>query len=251
MAPWVVLARHATITTDNKTSAQTGRSLVWDLPLRLFHWLLALSVTASWITAEAGYDWTEIHFLLGYCALTLISFRIIWGFVGTTHARFATFIRSPKNVFAALTTLFSRQPGDSVGHNPIGGWSTILFITLVAVQAGTGLFISDDIFYAGPYNGTISNSLAGNLAAVHHTNIVLLQIAVVIHLLAICWYTLGKRTKLIAPMFSGKKDLSEAQRSSAIDSSKLVKALLVLTIVVVLVTLLVQLAPAPSLEDYY
>ena len=150
-----------------------------------------------------------------------------------------------------MPKLFSRQPADSVGHNPIGGWSTILFITLIAVQAGTGLFISDDIFYAGPYNGTISNSLAGNLAAVHHTNFLLLQIAVVTHLLAICWYTLGKRSKLIAAMVSGKKDLTGAQRNSAIASSNTAKALLILIVVVVVVTLLVQLAPAPSLEDYY
>ena len=139
------MARHArpvTINTGNKNNdAVPRRYLVWDLPTRLFHWLLALCLTGSWLTAQAGYDWTETHFLLGYCSLALILFRIIWGLVGPRHARFSFFCRGPKAVFKALPKLFSRQPADNVGHNPVGGWAVILFIVLVCIQATTGLFI--------------------------------------------------------------------------------------------------------------
>lgn len=261
----VPLARRVTINTDNKTEATPGNSLprrydsghlgtrylVWDLPTRLFHWLLALCLTFSLITAKAGFDWTEIHFLLGYCSLTLIVFRLVWGVTGTTHARFREFAKGPATVLRALPKLFSRTPADSVGHNPIGGWSTILFIALVTLQAGTGLFISDDIFYAGPYNGAVSSALAGTLAGIHHTNALILQIIVIVHLLAILWYALGKRTNLVGPMITGKKSLSDAESADAITSSQLPKALLIIALAALLVTLLVQLAPPPPVDDYF
>jgi cytochrome b len=243
--------RRATITTVNKTKSATSGSLIWDLPTRLFHWLLALSLCASWITAEAGFDWTETHFLLGYCSLTLILFRLVWGVVGTTHARFKEFVRGPRTVLRSIPALFSRKPSTSAGHNPIGGWSTILFITLILTQVCTGLFISDDIFYAGPYNGTISSSLAGTLASVHHTNFMVLQAAVVLHIAAIAWYAVGKKSNLVKPMISGRKILSAADGSVSIGSSRLAKAIVIFVTAVLLVTLLVQLAPPPVVEDYF
>lgn len=204
-----------------------------------------LCLIGSWITAEAGFDWTETHFLLGYTSLGLVLFRVVWGFVGTTHARFGNFLRGPKAVLSALGKLFSTKPADSVGHNPLGGWSTVLLIALVGVQAGTGLFISDDIFYAGPYNGVISSDLAGNLAGIHHLNFTLLQVFVGIHIASVLWYQFGKRSKLINAMWHGRKTLPQQQAAQAISSSRLVRALLLITIVAVAVTLLVQLAPPP------
>ena len=220
---------------------------MWDFPTRAFHWLLTLSLLGSWITAEAGFEWTETHFLFGYCSLGLIAFRIIWGFVGTRYSRFRNFIKGPAAVWDTGRKLFTRNPPDEVGHNPLGGWSVMIMLLLVGVQATTGLFISDDIFYAGPYNAVVSSSTAGSLAAIHHTNFVLLQIAVATHLAAIIWYRLRKKAVLVTPMVTGKKMVPN---NAAIASSKPVRALIITALVIMFVTLLVQLAPPPAMDNF-
>ena len=221
---------------------------MWDIPTRVFHWLLALSLCGSWATAEAGFEWIDTHNLLGYCALGLVLFRLLWGLVGTRHARFADFIKGPRTVLAAVPKLFSRSPGTAVGHNPIGGWSALLLLLLVAVQAGTGLFISDDVLHEGPYHHVISSDLAGTLAQIHHLNFTALQVFVGIHLLAIAWYRFGKKTSLVAPMVTGKKYLSDP--SEAIASSQLVKGLIIAAVAAGAITALIQLAPQPTFDEF-
>lgn len=246
---WALPARRVTITTDSKTNAQgQTSSLVWDFPTRAFHWLLALSLCGSWATAEAGFEWIDTHNLLGYFALGLVLFRLLWGIFGPRHARFSSFIKGPRAVLATVPKLFSRRPGTDVGHNPIGGWSAILFLVLVSVQAGTGLFISDDVLHFGPYNHVISSSLAGQLAQVHHLNFTALQTFVVVHLLAIAWYQFGKGTGLVGPMVTGKKHLQDA--SLGITSSQLLKGLIIGALAAAAVTALIQLAPEPKLDDF-
>ena len=220
---------------------------MWDLPTRAFHWLLTVSLLGSWITAEAGFEWTETHFLFGYCSLGLVSFRILWGFAGTRYARFSNFVKGPATVWHAGKKLFTPDPAKEVGHNPLGGWSVLLMMLLVGIQAATGLFISDDIFYAGPYNAVVSSSTAGTLAAIHHTNFVVLQVAVAIHLAAILWYRVRKKTALVTPMVTGRKHVAE---NAGISSSKLIRALLIGAAVAVCVTLLVQLAPPPAMDNF-
>ena len=221
---------------------------MWDFPTRAFHWLLALSLCGSWATAEAGFEWIDTHNLFGYFALGLILFRLLWGILGTRYARFTSFIKGPRTVFATLPKLFSRQPAEDVGHNPIGGWSVLVFMVLVGVQAGTGLFITDGIMHAGPYNHVISSDLAGQLAQIHHLNFTALQVFVLIHLTAIAWYRFGKDSRLVGPMITGKKNLQDA--SLAIASSQLGKGLLIAILAAAAVTALIQLAPEPSLDDF-
>ncbi len=224
------------------------RSLVWDLPSRLFHWALALCLVGSWATAEAGFDWTEWHFRFGYAAIALVVFRVLWGFVGTRHALFKNFVRGPSSTFENLQSIFKRSPSAYAGHTPLGGWSVILMLILVAVQAGTGLFISDDIFWSGPYNGVVSSSTAGTLAQIHHLNFTALQIVVALHIAAIIWYRLGKNTRLVGPMVHGRKTL--ADNSEAIESSRWPLAALVFIVVAAAVTALVVFAPPPPVDDY-
>lgn len=224
---------------------------MWDLPTRVFHWLLAICLLGSWATAEAGFDYTELHFLLGYTSLALILFRIIWGFIGPRHARFSSFLRGPATSITSLKQLFSRQPGADAGHSAIASWSVLALLLLVAAQASTGLFISDDIFYAGPYNGVVSNATAGKLAGVHHLNFNVLQAMVLLHLCAVGWYRLGKKTDLVGPMLHGHKQLPAELSDQAIDSSRTGAALIVLTLAALAVTALVQLAPPPPIPDYF
>ncbi|XOV83972.1 MAG: cytochrome b/b6 domain-containing protein [bacterium] len=225
-------------------------SLVWDLPTRLFHWLLVFCLAGSWITAEE-FDWFEYHFLFGYTSLGLIIFRILWGFIGPTHARFSTFVKGPVQVFNSARQLLNRNPSPYVGHNPVGGWSTVLFLAVVATQATTGLFISDDIFYAGPYNAVVSSSTAGELAGIHHLNFNVLQALVVIHLCAIIWYQWGKRTALIKPMISGRKTLPAEQAAQAISHSHLLRAAVLASVVAAGIVALVQLAPPPAPMSFF
>jgi cytochrome b len=110
------------------------KRLVWDLPLRLFHWLLVLSLAASWYTAENGEEslvigerfltYIELHFYLGYFALGMIAFRIIWGFIGPKHARFSSFLAGPGRFSGYARGLLRRDSTPAVGHNPLGGGSS-------------------------------------------------------------------------------------------------------------------------------
>jgi cytochrome b len=221
------------------------KRLVWDLPLRLFHWLFALSLGASWATAEAGFDWMEIHFWLGYWTLGLLAFRIIWGFVGPKHARFTSFIKAPSALWKYLRGLFSGASTQTVGHNPAGGLMVIIMLALVGVQATTGLFATDDIVWSGPYNGAVSGETAETLTSLHHANFNWILAAVALHILAILFYALVKKQNLVHAMVTGHKPALHVPEHEAITSSELVKALIVILVSAGAVWWLVSSAPPP------
>lgn len=167
------------------------KRLVWDLPLRVFHWLFALSIVASWATAKAGFEYMQYHFYLGYWMIGLVLFRVIWGCIGPRHARFANFLRGPATLLKYFRSLGGRGAAvNTAGHNPAGGLMAIAMVAMVALQAGTGLFATDDIAWSGPYTPAVSASLAGKLTSLHHANFNWLLGAVALHLLAIGFYWL-------------------------------------------------------------
>jgi cytochrome b len=126
-----------------------------------------------------------------------------------------------------------------------------LFLAVVATQATSGLFISDDIFYAGPYNGVVSGSTAGELAGIHHLNFNVLQALVLIHLSAIIWYQWGKRTQLIKPMVTGYKVLPVELAQQAIPHNYLLRAVIAGSLVAAAVVALVQFAPPPAPMSFF
>jgi cytochrome b len=227
----------------------TDKRLVWDLPLRLFHWALVLSILGSWLTAEAGFDWMQIHFYLGFWTLGLVSFRILWGFIGPKHARFASFIPSPKQLVTYARTVFKRDSTPAIGHNPMGGLMVILMILMVAAQATSGLFVTDDIAWAGPYNPSVSAALAGKLTWFHHLNFNVLAGAIGLHVLAILFYAFYKRQNLVSPMLSGHKP-AQVAGSDSIPGSQLIKALVLAVVCAGAVYWLISSAPPPP-EIYY
>ncbi len=261
LLPKEVSSTEEVSSTKEESQPEATGTLVWDLPLRLFHWALALSLVGSWITAEAGFDWTETHFLFGYTALGLISFRLVWGLLGTPNSRFNNFLTGPKAIIRALGQLKEKAPPGEIshiGHGPLGGWASVVLLALVMTQAVSGLFISDDIFYAGPYNSAVSNSLADYLGWLHHTNFNILLAAVALHLVTITWYLLGKKENLIKPMLTGKKNINpslakhktqpETQPTTqpAVPSNPLWRGFFIAIFVLVMVVLLVNLAPEPE-----
>lgn len=219
------------------------RALVWDLPLRLFHWGLALAFGISWITAKAGIEWADAHLYSGYSVLGLIAFRLIWGIVGTRHARFRNFIRGPRALIAGLGTLIKKTAPRAPGHSAVGGWASIVLILLMLGQAVSGLFITDDILFSGPYNSIVSSAVADNLGSFHHFNFNLLIIAVSAHLCIMLWYLLRKRHNLVAPMVTGYAQYAPDQ---GIRSSEIIRALLCASAAAGLLGLLITLAPEPE-----
>jgi len=228
-----------------------GTVLVWDLPTRLFHWLLFASLGGCWITAEAGVEWRDLHMQLGYVALGLVAFRLLWGFTGTRHARFASFVRGPAVALRHLRALLSGPAAPRhAGHNPAGGLMVLLLLALVGVQAASGLFVDDDIMYAGPYAGAISGDLADAIESLHHRNFTLLQIAVALHVAAIVWHRF-RGEPLVAAMWHGRKPAEGLAADDGIEHAFPWRAVAAIGIASAAVVALVLLAPLPPVDDYY
>lgn len=232
------------------------KRLVWDLPLRLFHWLLVISLLASWYTAEMSskgefielggksFGYAEVHFWLGYWALGLICFRILWGFVGPKHARFASFIPGPRRFATYAGKFFRRDSRPSTGHNPMGAPVVLLMLLLVGAQAVTGLFLVDNTeIFSAPYHATVGEGTSSKLMSFHHFNFHLLQWVVVVHVAAILFYALYKRQNLVSPMVTGRKPGELVPDAEAIPGSQLLKALIVALIAAGIVWLVLSQAP--------
>jgi cytochrome b len=182
------------------------RARLWDGPTRLVHWGLVIALGVSWWTAETGH--LEWHRWSGYSALGLLVFRVLWGFVGSEAARFSSFLKGPGATLAYLRTLSSRAPSTTVGHNPLGALSVVAILLSLIVQITAGLFAVDvDGFESGPLSYLISFEQGRFASKIHGINFTILQILTVLHLTAIAFYLVYKRTNLIGPMITGRRTL--------------------------------------------
>ena len=224
---------------------------MWDLPTRLFHWLLVISLAGSWWTAENGIQWMEWHFRFGYFAAGLILFRIIWGFVGPKHARFSNFIRSPAKVLAYMTTLGKRDSAPSTGHNPLGGIAVLAMLLLIGFQVTTGLFATDDIFSMGPFNPLVSGDLADTLTSLHHLNFNFILGISALHVLAIGFYWFWKKQPLVGPMITGRKRGALAGTGRPIASSRFALGIAVALLCAGIVYGALSLAPQPAMDEFF
>jgi cytochrome b len=227
-----------------------SRRLVWDLPLRLFHWIFATCIVAAYVTAKLGFDWMQWHFYLGYTTIGLLVFRILWGFFGPRHARFSSFLHKPSAIWLYCKGMFQRESKPSIGHNPVGGLMVIAMILLVAIQAGTGLFTTDAVVWAGPYNPAVSESTAGLLSTLHDWNFNFIMAAVLLHVAAILFYAFYKNQNLVVPMLNGHKPATLVPEHEAISHSQLLKALVVSLVAAGFVYWLLAHAPVVSDNTY-
>lgn len=182
---------------------------VWDLPVRIFHWSIAILFGISWWSGTSDSAGMEIHEWSGYAILTLVIFRVLWGWVGGTTARFSHFLVAPRRAFAYLRTLFSRQPSHWVGHSPTGGWAVMLLLAALATQAMLGLFSNDDILFDGPLSAWVGKSVSDAVTGFHSEFFDVLLVLVAIHIGVVLYYVFGKKENLIRPMFSGRKELPQ------------------------------------------
>ncbi len=191
---------------------QPIRLRVWDLPTRLFHWALAACIVGSLVSAKIGGNAFAWHFRFGYAILALVLFRLAWGFAGSRYARFASF---PPNPTAAWRRLRGEDDAaQEVGHGPLGALSVYAMLASVALQAGTGLFASDDILWDGPLKDSVSNATSATLSAVHLVNRYVLIALIVLHLAAIAWYTRVRRRPLVRAMIDGNLALTAPEAGS-------------------------------------
>jgi len=216
------------------------KKLIWDLPTRLFHWTLTVLICGSWYTVEVAGD-MDTHMLIGQTILVLVLFRIVWGFVGTRHARFAAFAYGPGDIAAYARSLAGRSGTGYAGHNPLGGAVVFLMLALVLAQTATGLFATDGDFYSGPLNDLISARAGNRVTEFHELNFNVLLLVIIVHIAAAFFYLLFKRENLIAAMITGRKS-DPSGRYEPIDGSQLISAGIVLLVVAAGVYALVTFA---------
>jgi cytochrome b len=210
---------------------------VWDFPTRLFHWLIAFGVGLSWWSGELG-EFTY-HAWVGYMILVLVCWRIMWGFVGSQHSRFADFLRGPKGVWAYL-----RGTEDSpVGHNPAGGWSVAVLLLLLLVQSFSGLFNSDDLIFDGPFYFAASVGFRDFMGVVHEYAFYALQGFILLHIAAVVYYQWIKKMPIVQAMIYGKA----ASRVGQSGPAPLWWALVIVVLAGGTLWWAVSLAPKPQL----
>ncbi len=189
---------------------------VWDLPTRLFHWVLAGVVTGSVITAQIGGNAMVWHFRLGYAAFTLLAFRLLWGFVGGRWSRFASFVHGPGALRRYLRGDHRADEHLEVGHNPLGSLSVCALLGLLIAQVATGLVADDEISNVGPLNRFVSDSTASRATAWHSEwGQWLIYGLVGLHVAAIAFYRWRLGRNLVRPMLTGDKPLPAATPASA------------------------------------
>ena len=189
---------------------------VWDLPTRIFHWVLALCVVGSVVTAKIGGNALEWHMRLGYVVFTLLAFRILWGLVGGRWSRFASFAYAPGTVWRYLRGASRPHEHHEVGHSPLGALSVFGLLAILAAQVGTGLFADDEIATTGPLNKFVAGSTGLALTGWHKGwGQWLIITLVVLHVAAIVFYLVGRKRNLVRPMWTGDKALPADVPASA------------------------------------
>ena len=176
---------------------------VWDLPVRLFHWIVVLLLAAAYITWRL--NWMDWHVWIGETVLTAVLFRILWGCVGSDTARFSQFVASPRAALRHLAHSLRREPDCQVGHNAAGSWMVLVLLALLLAETLTGLYVNNDVADEGPFTEIAPAAVSNAITALHTYLWDALLTAAAVHVLAIALYALAKGHNLLAPMISGRK----------------------------------------------
>jgi cytochrome b len=175
----------------------TSTNPLWDIPTRIFHWLIVCCLPIAWWSAEE--ERFDVHQWTGYTVLVLVISRIVWGFIGSRHSRFTDFVVGPARVLAYLRG----QGSSSVGHNPLGGWSVLLLLSLLLAQAISGLFNSDDVLFSGPLYYWADSDFRDAMGVVHDVAFNGLLALVCLHVVAVLYHQLKLKEKLLQAMLRG------------------------------------------------
>ncbi|MDR0717140.1 MAG: cytochrome b/b6 domain-containing protein [Azoarcus sp.] len=188
---------------------KTRRVKVWDLPTRLFHWLLVALVAATFVTGFIGGNLIEWHGDLGLAIAGLLAFRLVWGVIGSTYARFAQFVPGPARILAYL-----RGQWHGLGHNPLGAFSVLGLLALLLFQVGSGLISDDNIAFTGPLKSLVSQETSDWLTGLHKQNAWLLAALASLHVASIIFYAVVKKDYLLLPMITGVKVVDDSDANA-------------------------------------
>jgi len=170
---------------------------LWDIPTRIFHWLIICCLPIAWWSAEE--QRFDVHQWTGYTVLVLVSSRVVWGFIGSRHSRFTDFVVGPARVRAYLRG----QGSSSAGHNPLGGWSVLSLLSLLLAQAVSGLFNSDDVLFSGPLYYWADSNFRDAMGVVHDVAFNGLVALVCLHVVAVLYHQVKRKEKLLQAMLRG------------------------------------------------
>ena len=188
---------------DEGRGGQVPRRVrIWDLPTRLFHWLLVALVAFSIVTAQLGGLWLDWHMRSGYAVLALVVFRLLWGVAGSRYARLSHFVRGPRTV---LEYLRGDHEGAHVGHNPLGALSVLAILALLLLQGSTGLFANDGSFTEGPLARLVTSASSDLLSTLHRWGELAVYAMIGLHVAAVLYYLFVRRENLIGPMITGDR----------------------------------------------
>ncbi|MBT1444525.1 cytochrome b/b6 domain-containing protein [Shewanella sp. JM162201] len=201
---------------------------VWDLPTRLFHWLMVALLGLLWWSAEVGeMQW---HQVFAYALMALVLFRLLWGFIGSDTARFNHFLHHPLTVIQYAKAAASKGVKGHHGHNPLGGYMVMTMLLVLLVQLGSGLFATDEVFTEGPLVSMVSSDTASWLTWLHKRNFDLLLILAAVHVLAVVAHII-KGDRLLGAMFTGKRHRDDIGVNESLSFAPLWKALVLLALV--------------------
>lgn len=217
------------------------KAYVWDLPTRLFHWSLVILVVAAFVTAKVGGNAMVWHGRIGLAIIGLLVFRIVWGFVGSTYARFLQFVRGPGTIRAYL-----RGEWSGLGHNPLGALSVLALLGILTIQATTGLFSNDDIAFEGYLVPLIGMEASSSITGFHHLLEKILMALVALHVGSIVFYARVKKHNLVKPMLTGWADGSPEQSARGGKAVAFVIAVLIATTAVWAASGALLPAPPPA-----
>jgi cytochrome b len=210
---------------------------IWDLPTRIFHWLLVALIATLWVSATRG--WMTLHYVCGVAALVLVLFRVAWGFLGSTTARFSDFAVAPGRVTAYLRALRHGDDPRHAGHNPAGGWMVMTFLLLILAQAALGLFANDEFDFKGPLAEWISGKRSDLITRVHVFLFDAILVCIWVHVCAISFYALVKRDNLVGPMWHGTKPAARVPSGLRLNFASTAKAAIVLATIAAVVIVVV------------
>jgi cytochrome b len=180
------------ISMSTPSASPVKRILVWDLPTRLFHWLLVASFAGAWLTAESE-SWRLVHVTLGYSVAALVAFRLCWGFVGSRYARFSEFVKGPSAVLAYVKGMLQRRPAHYIGHNPAGAVAILALLLLGGLVTLTGYAAYEEL--GGHWLEEVHEVLASGMLAV-----------VLVHIVGVIVGSLMHRENLVRAMITGRKE---------------------------------------------
>jgi cytochrome b len=189
----------------NRPNGSERVVLVWDAPIRIFHWLAVVLVAAAYVTWQL--NWMVWHAWAGEALLALLLFRLLWGFFGSETARFSHFVASPRAAWRYLAHEQRHEPDRQVGHNPAGGWMVLVLLALLFGETLTGLYVANDVADEGPLTEFTPAPIANAITALHWIFWNGLLAAVLLHVAAIVFYAVAIRHNLVMPMVTGRKTL--------------------------------------------